>query len=58
MRAWLGKLAAAVSLRDVEFYGGLALVGAAPGRWVVVGAVLAAHAWLTPLLAGLTARRG
>jgi hypothetical protein len=38
-------------LRDAEFYGGLLLIGFAPWRLAVVGAVLAAHAWLTPFLA-------
>jgi len=37
-------------LRDAEFYGGLILVGAGTGRWPIVGAVLAAHAWATPFL--------
>jgi hypothetical protein len=38
-------------LRDAEFYGGLVLVGGAGGRWPIVGAVLALHAWSAPLLA-------
>jgi hypothetical protein len=38
-------------LRDAEFYGGLVLVGCAGGRWPIVGAVLALHAWIGPLLA-------
>jgi hypothetical protein len=41
-------------LRDLEFYGGLALIGFAAGRLPIVGAVLVAHAWIGPLL---TARR-
>lgn len=44
-----------VDLQDVHFYGGLALVAFAPSlRLVIVGAVLAAHAWLTPLIARRT----
>ena len=41
-----------VDLRDAEFYGGLLLIGATGGRWPLVGAVLTAHAWIAPLLAG------
>jgi hypothetical protein len=57
--AWLAArwLALDLELRDVEFYGGLVLIGMAPGRWMIVGGILVAHAWLTPMLNGLTTRR-
>ena len=45
------RVGANVDLRDVEFYGGLLLLGATAGRWPIVGAVLVAHAWLGPLIA-------
>ena len=45
---WVGR---SVDVRDFEFYGGLVLVGLTGGRWPIVGAVLAAHAWLGPWLA-------
>lgn len=57
---WIAErwVALDLSFQDLHFYGGLALFAAAPGRWAFVGAVLALHAWLTPFLNGLTARRG
>jgi hypothetical protein len=53
---WLAGRWAALGpdARDVEFYGGLALIGFAPWRLAIVGVVLVAHAWTAPLL---TARR-
>ena len=39
-----------LDMQDVHFYGGLALVGFGSTRLMIVGAVLAAHAWLTPLM--------
>jgi len=49
---WLAARWTALDLdaRDVEFYGGLALIGGTGGHWPIVGAVLVAHAWLTPVL--------
>jgi len=44
-----------LTLRDLQFYGGLVLFAIAPGRWDAVGAVLALHAWLAPVLARLLA---
>jgi hypothetical protein len=44
-------------VRELEFYGGLALYGAGFGRWPAVGLILAAHAWLGPVLAALMRRK-
>ena len=44
-------LSVRVDARDLEFYGGLLLLGVGAGRWPIVGAVLAAHAWFGPLMA-------
>lgn len=53
LRAWLMArwVALDLDLQDAHFYGGLALAAFAPSwRLAVVGAALALHAWLTPLL--------
>jgi hypothetical protein len=56
---WVAARFTALDLgaRDAEFYGGLLLIGFGPGRLVLVGWVLVAHAWLTPMLIALTERR-
>lgn len=46
---WLAALD--LDLRDAEFYGGLLLIGFGAGRLPIVGAILVAHAWITPLIA-------
>lgn len=54
MRAWI---AANISAREVQFYGGLAMLGGAPGRWSLVGGLLALHVVIAPVLALLGPRR-
>ena len=50
LRAGLPAIGRELSVRTVQFYGGVALIGFGSTRLAIAGAVLAVHAVVGPLL--------